>query len=110
MRYISSQMSGIKDYNFPAFHAKARSLRDRGIDCWNPAETVVDDGDSWCSIIADDIIDIEASCDEWEGFGTWYKSVGSWIEFLVAVKCAKRIFLPWYQRPIYWVVKAVLNV
>lgn len=42
--YLSGPMTGIKDYNFPAFHAAAEELRDRGFEVFNPAET--DEGDT----------------------------------------------------------------
>ncbi|ABE67693.1 hypothetical protein Wildcat_88 [Mycobacterium phage Wildcat] len=36
--YIAGPMSGIPEYNHPAFNAMAKRLRDVGIDVLNPAE------------------------------------------------------------------------
>ena len=36
--YLAGPMSGIKDHNYPAFHAAAAALRARGLECINPAE------------------------------------------------------------------------
>lgn len=36
--YLAGKMSGCEDYNFPAFHEAAQSLRDLGISVESPAE------------------------------------------------------------------------
>lgn len=36
--YISGPMTGYPDFNYPAFHAKAKELRDKGHMVFNPAE------------------------------------------------------------------------
>lgn len=36
--YISGPMTGLPDYNYPAFHAAATALREAGHDVLNPAE------------------------------------------------------------------------
>jgi len=36
--YISGPMTGYEDYNYPAFHAKAKELRAQGHTVFNPAE------------------------------------------------------------------------
>lgn len=42
--YIAGKMSGLPDFNYPAFHAKAASLRAAGFEVENPAEHF--DGDT----------------------------------------------------------------
>lgn len=37
--YLSGPMTGIKDFNFPTFHAAAAKLREQGHHVFNPAET-----------------------------------------------------------------------
>ena len=36
--YLAGKMRGVKDFNFPAFHAAAADLRRAGYDVFNPAE------------------------------------------------------------------------
>lgn len=36
--YISSKMTGLKDFNYPAFYKKAVELRNMGFEVLNPAE------------------------------------------------------------------------
>lgn len=36
--YISSKMTGLKDFNYPAFYKKAMELRNMGFEVLNPAE------------------------------------------------------------------------
>lgn len=46
--YLSGPMSGLPDYNRPAFHAAAKALRGKGYAVLNPAEnTPPNDNPSW---------------------------------------------------------------
>jgi hypothetical protein len=36
--YIAGPMTGLPEFNFPAFHAAAASLRARGFEVENPAQ------------------------------------------------------------------------
>lgn len=42
--YIAGPMTGLPEYNFPAFHAAAKAWRDAGWEVLNPAEAF--DGDT----------------------------------------------------------------
>jgi hypothetical protein len=43
--YLSGPMTGLPDFNYPAFAAAATSLRDRGIDVVSPHEALGGHGD-----------------------------------------------------------------
>jgi hypothetical protein len=53
--YIAGPMTGIKDLNFPAFHAEAARLRALGYDVENPAEINCDHSTSWAQCMRKDI-------------------------------------------------------
>lgn len=42
--YLAGPMTGIPEYNFPAFHAATADLRARGYDVWSPAESDAEHG------------------------------------------------------------------
>lgn len=45
--YIAGPMTGIEDFNYPAFHAEAGRLRAIGHDVLNPAENPVPPCGTW---------------------------------------------------------------
>lgn len=42
--YIAGPMSGIPEWNYPAFHAAAKKLRDEGYTVYSPAENDIEEG------------------------------------------------------------------
>lgn len=60
--YIAGPMTGVKDLNFPAFHAAAKALRDAGYDVVNPAEVNADPTMPWAECMKRDIAQLVA-CD-----------------------------------------------
>lgn len=59
--YLSGPMSGIKDFNFPAFNAAAAYLRSHGHEVFNPAEKDLErDGDVYIKNETGNIIEAEA--------------------------------------------------
>lgn len=51
--YLASPMSGYQNFNFPAFHAAAKGLRELGHFVFNPAERDMErDGVSWGDEVA----------------------------------------------------------
>jgi len=36
--FLAGPMTGLPEYNYPAFHAEAKRLRAQGHEVWNPAE------------------------------------------------------------------------
>ena len=53
--YISGPMTGIPDYNFPAFNAAAADLAAAGHDVVNPADNGADESKSWADYLREDI-------------------------------------------------------
>ena len=45
--YIAGPMSGLPDYNYPAFNAEAARLRALGYEVFNPAENPKPEPETW---------------------------------------------------------------
>jgi len=84
--YIAGPMSGIKDYNHPAFHAMAAKLRAEGHDVVSPAELITDE--NYTTWIAAMRVCIAAlmTCDRVEKIEGWSKSKGACIEVDLAYR------------------------
>lgn len=88
--YLSGPMTGYMDLNFPAFHAAAARLRERGHDVVNPAEVNPDAAMPWEQCMREDI---KALCDceaivllpGWEG------SKGAHLELHIAHRLGLRV-------------------
>lgn len=81
--YLSGPMTGIKEYNHPAFQVEAERLRDLGYDVVSPAELNPDGSLSWHDCIK---IDIKAlvDCDAIALLEGWQKSQGALLEIDIA--------------------------
>lgn len=112
MIYIAGPMSGIPQFNFPAFDAAATLLREQGYDVQSPAEmdspetravalkspdgrfgsgTV--NGETWGDFLARDV---KLVADSVEGIGllpNWETSRGARLETFVALTVGKPVFL-----------------
>lgn len=53
--YICGPMSGLPDFNYPAFNSAAKQLRDRGHTVFNPAENGLASSAPWTSHMRADI-------------------------------------------------------
>lgn len=89
--YLSGPMSGLPELNFPAFHAEAKSLREKGHEVVNPAEF---EGDgTWGDWILLDLLRLKTG-----DFGGlvqlpgWENSPGCKIEMIFAQRLGIQIF------------------
>ncbi|MEY4952373.1 MAG: hypothetical protein RL299_797 [Pseudomonadota bacterium] len=90
MIYIAGPMSGIEDFNRPAFNAYAKKLKDRGIACFNPAQNGLPPEASWASHMRVDIQWL-MSCDEIHLLPGWQESRGARLEHGLAVALGMRV-------------------
>lgn len=80
--YISGPMTGLPEYNFPAFTAEAERLRGLGFDVVNPAE-INPDGGTWEECMRRDVA-LLVTCDHVATLPGWDKSQGAQLEVYIA--------------------------
>jgi hypothetical protein len=81
--YLAGPMTGYPDFNFPAFHAAAKKIRDEGHECVNPAEIVSDTTTPWVDCMKRDIAGL-LTCEAVATLPGWEKSKGASLEVLIA--------------------------
>lgn len=81
--YIAGPMTGIEEFNFPAFNAEADKLRGEGLAVLNPAEHGIVDGAEWADYLRHDIAGL-ASCERIHLLRGWSKSKGAQLEVTIA--------------------------
>lgn len=81
--YISGPMTGLPDFNYPAFHAAAHLLRVRGHEAINPAELCAETGKDWHYYMR---LDLKAlcDCDALALLPGWQNSKGAHLELHIA--------------------------
>jgi hypothetical protein len=90
--YLSGPMTGIPDFNFPAFHAEAKRLRALGYEVVNPAEITPDhETPRWICLRRD--IAALMECDTLALLDGWESSEGARLEEHIARHVAIRIVL-----------------
>lgn len=77
--YIAGPMTGIEDFNFPAFHAAAAHLRANGYEVVNPAEVNPDTTLTWEQCMRLDIPQL-CTCDAIALLPGWENSRGARLE------------------------------
>ncbi len=83
--YLAGPMTGIEDFNYPAFHAAAKALRARGYAVINPAEAFGgDQALSFDTYMRYDLICLLKDCDGIVVLDGWEKSPGAVLEVSVA--------------------------
>lgn len=89
--YISGPMTGIEDYNFPAFNAAADQLRAAGYDVANPADGGADESKTWADYLREDLR-ILLDCDAVALLPGWTESKGARLETYVAEALGMRLW------------------
>lgn len=87
--YVAGPMSGLPDYNYPAFHAAADRLRTAGFHVENPAETHLPQGSPWEDFMRDALARM-LTCDAVATLPNYEQSKGAAIE----VALAKSLSIP----------------
>jgi len=81
--YVAGPMTGLPEFNFPAFNAAAAMLRAQGLHVENPAEHGIVDGADWADYLHYDLGRL-ATCSEIHLLPGWSKSRGAALEALCA--------------------------
>ena len=82
--YVAGPMSGLPDFNYPAFHAEAKRLRNAGWHVENPAENPPPPCGSWEGYMRLALAQL-VTCDAITLLPGWTRSKGACIEHFVAV-------------------------
>lgn len=88
--YVAGPMTGIPDFNFPAFHAATLFLRSKGFEVINPAEVNPDTTMSWADCMRRDIPEL-LTCDALCALEGWSNSKGARLEMEIASKLEMKI-------------------
>ena len=88
--YISGPMTGLPEFNFPAFHAAAAQLRSLGYQVINPAEFGEGEGKTWHDYMRKDIKAL-MDCTHVATLPGWENSKGASLEVHLAT---------WLEMPI----------
>lgn len=89
--YLAGPMTGIKDFNYPAFFAEADRLRAKGFDVRNPAEGP--ECATWEDYMRQALTTM-MKCDTIRLLPGWTKSRGATIEFNLAEELGMRVIYP----------------
>lgn len=81
--YIAGPMTGIAEFNFPAFNKEAVRLRAEGLTVLNPADHGIVEGAEWADYLRHDIAGL-ATCQRIHLLSGWEKSKGARLEVTIA--------------------------
>lgn len=95
--YLSGPMTGLPDYNYPAFNEAARKLRAHGHDVFNPAEAFEGNQSlTWDEYLRADIKAI-FDCDAIQVLPGWRDSVGARLEVILGLALGLRFLEDGYE-------------
>lgn len=90
--YLSGPMTGIVDFNFPAFNAEAKRLRGLGYAVVNPVDVNPDPDTPWHECMRNDLREL-LTCDTLALLPGWTESKGAHLEMHVAHRVGMRIVI-----------------
>jgi hypothetical protein len=88
--YVAGPMTGLPEFNFPAFHAAAAKLRSLGYEVENPAENPTPPCGSWLAYMRMAVAQV-ATCDAVVLLPGWEASKGARVEFHLAEGMGLRV-------------------
>lgn len=88
--YLSGPMTGIPEFNYPAFHATTAKLRAAGYEVVNPAEVNPDASLSWQQCLREDIKHL-CDCEALALMPGWQNSQGAHLEMHIAHRLGIKI-------------------
>lgn len=88
--YLAGPMTGIEDFNYPAFNAMAERLRAAGYDVENPADHGTVDGADWADYMAYDLTRL-GLCGQVAVLPGWESSKGARLEVHVARELGMKV-------------------
>jgi hypothetical protein len=89
--YIAGPMTGLKDFNYPAFNKASELLRGKGHEIENPAENPKPECNSWSGYMRMSIVQI-VKCDGVALLPGWWRSKGATTECFIAWRLGMKIF------------------
>lgn len=88
--YVSGPMTGLPEFNFPAFEQAAESLRAAGYEVVSPRELNPDSGQEWSLYLKRDIVAL-IECDGIVTLDNWHLSKGARLEVHIALELGLKL-------------------
>lgn len=89
--YVAGPMTGLPDFNFPAFHTASATLRAQGWQVVNPAEINPDSSLAWTECMRRDIAEL-VTCDAIHLLDGWWASKGATLEHHIAERLGMQVY------------------
>lgn len=90
--YVARPMTGIEDFNYPAFNAMADRLRTQGYEVENPADHGIVEGAQWADYMAYDLTRL-GLCGVIALLPGWDLSQGARLEVMIAEHLGMRVVI-----------------
>lgn len=90
--YIAGPMTGLPDFNYPAFADAAKLLRDAGFDVFSPAENGLSPAAPWNEHMRVDLAHLVSHCYAVATLPNWAKSKGASLEVGIAISLDMAVF------------------